>query len=156
MSNESQIAEAGLVRNGLLRPGGLLMVCFGIATGHLGAQTNLGRLEMKFTDNRNGGPVPCRVHLKDSAGKPIKAGALPFFRDHFVCNGKAILALAPGNYSYEIERGPEYLMRTGSVAITANAAQNLDLKLERLTDLAVKAGGRAICTCIGHGRTSNC
>jgi hypothetical protein len=84
------------------------------------AQTNVGRLEMKFTDDQSGGPVPCRIHLKNGNGKPVRAEQLPFFRDHFVCAGKVELALTPGNYSYQIERGPEYLMRTGSVVVTSS------------------------------------
>ena len=114
------------------------MFCGFFTTGHLLAQTNLGRLEIAVTDDKREGSTPCRVHLKDPAGKVVKAGELPFFRDHFVCSGKVELALAPGNYSYEIERGPEYLMRTGSVAVTASATQNLALKLERLADMAAE------------------
>jgi hypothetical protein len=102
------------------------------------AQTNVGRLEMKFTDDQSGGPVPCRIHLKDGNGRPVRAEQLPFFRDHFVCAGKVELALTPGNYSYQIERGPEYLMRTGSVVVTSSPTQSLNLKLERLADLAAE------------------
>ncbi|MBI3851247.1 MAG: CehA/McbA family metallohydrolase [Verrucomicrobia bacterium] len=68
----------------------------------------------------------------------MRAEKLPFFRDHFVCTGKVQLDLSPGNYSYEIERGPEYLVRTGSVIVTAAATQNLALRLERLVDMAAE------------------
>jgi hypothetical protein len=138
MSNESQFANARLRSNALLRPGITAMVCGCFATGHLLAQTNLGRLEITVADDKREGSMPCRVHLKDPTGKPVKAEKLPFFRDHFVCSGKVQLALAPGNYSYEIERGPEYLMRTGSVAVTASATQGLNLKLEHLADMAAQ------------------
>ena len=40
-----------------------------------------------------------------SRSGPVK---LPFWRDHFVCPGDRTLELPPGNYTYEIERGPEY------------------------------------------------
>jgi len=93
---------------------------------------------MTFTAEGSRGPIPCRVHLKDSAGKPVKAGALPFFRDHFVCPGSFQLDVKPGNYTYEIERGHEFLMRTGSVTVTGGATQHLNLKLERLADMAAK------------------
>jgi len=138
MSNENHNAEADRLRNGMPRRNIASLVSLCLATGQLSAQTNLGRLEMKFTDAPGDGAIPCRVHLKDANGKPVKGGKLPFFRDHFVCPGKVQLALASGSYSYEIERGPEYLMRTGSVFVSAGATQKLNLKLERLADMAAE------------------
>src|ERR1041385_6671279 len=44
------------------------------------------------------GPIPCRIHLKDAAGKAVQAPGLPFWRDHFVCTGEVNLKLAAGAY----------------------------------------------------------
>jgi hypothetical protein len=85
-----------------------------------------------------GKPVACRLHVKDAAGKPQQAAKLPSWRDHFVCPGTAQLELAPGQYTYEIERGPEYRAQTGSFTITAGADEKRTVSLERLADLATQ------------------
>ena len=110
--------------------------CF--ATSQLFAQVTSGQLEISVINESTQEPIPCRIHLKDPNGKAVKAERLPFFRDHFVCSGTVQLDLVPGNYSYEIERGPEYLIRTGSVTVTAAATQNLDLKIGRMANLATE------------------
>src|SRR5262245_13566160 len=81
-----------------------------------GAATAFGataRATLEVIDASTRKPVPCRIHLKDDAGKPVKAEKHPFFRDHFVFPGKAELELAPGRYTYEIERGPEHRLVRG-------------------------------------------
>ena len=115
-----------------------LSLCGFVAISGLIAHADQGRLEISVIDESTQEPIPCRIHLKDPNGKAVKAEKLPFFRDHFVCSGTILLDLAPGNYSYEIERGPEYLMRTGSVTVTAAAEQNLDLKIGRIVNLATE------------------
>src|SRR5262245_38858245 len=61
--------------------------------------------------------LPARVHLYDAAGKPVRPEGLPFWRDHFVCAGQADLPLPPGEYRYEVERGPEYKPARGKVSV---------------------------------------
>jgi hypothetical protein len=81
-------------------------------------------------------PVPCRIHLKDASGKPLRPGGLPFWHDHFVSPGVAKLDLTPGAYKFEVDRGPEYLVTTGVVRIAE--AKNLEVtnRLQRLVDLS--------------------
>src|SRR5262245_35778283 len=71
-----------------------------------------------------GKPVPCQIYLKDEAGKPIRAQGLPFWHDHFVSPGQANVDLLPGKYSYEIERGPEFSLQTGSFQVSEGALTN--------------------------------
>ncbi|MCI0464958.1 MAG: CehA/McbA family metallohydrolase [Gemmataceae bacterium] len=101
------------------------------------AQEQTGRLTIKVSgpDKR---ALPCRVHLTDPAGKPCRAEKLPFWRDHFVCPGEAELTLAPGSYRFEIERGPEFDRRSGSVKVTAGGAAMLQVELKRIADLAAE------------------
>jgi hypothetical protein len=80
--------------------------------------------------------VPCRMHLKPDNGKPVKPEGLPFWHDHFVCDGKAVLLLAPRLYTFEIERGPEHSVATGRFIVTAGAPLNLTNQLRRLVDLS--------------------
>jgi len=84
----------------------------------------------------NGRPLACRIHLKDRSGKPVQPGQLPFWRDHFVCDGVARLELAPGNYSYELDRGPEYLLTTGILQVAESDAQSVTNQLRRLANLS--------------------
>src|SRR5438552_800079 len=70
-------------------------------------------LRLAVVDFDTGKLLPCRIHMKDAAGKPVQPKGLPFWHDHFVCAGIAELDLTPGAYRYEIDRGPEYLLTTG-------------------------------------------
>jgi hypothetical protein len=81
-------------------------------------------------------PLPCRVHVKDAAGKPVRPRGLPFWHDHFVCPGSVELDLAPGQYRYEIDRGPEYFLTTGAVVVVANEPQSMTNRLRRLVNPA--------------------
>lgn len=80
--------------------------------------------------------LACRIHLKDAAGKPVNPLNLPFWRDHFVCPGDASLELEPGQYSYEIERGPEYRRVEGK--FDCAGPTNLSLRLQRHADMAAE------------------
>ena len=51
----------------------------------------------------------------------------------------AVTAIAaPGKYSYEIDRGPEYGLQTGSFMLQKKATEKLSVSLERLVDLAAE------------------
>jgi len=80
--------------------------------------------------------LPCGVHVKDANGKPVQPKGLPFWHDHFVCAGSAELDLAPGTYAYEIDRGPEYVLATGRLAIGQVNPPALTNRLRRLVNPA--------------------
>ncbi len=92
-------------------------------------------IEVTIVDKATGKPVPCRIHLKDPAGKPVKADPLPFWRDHFVCPGTVKLELAPGKYAYEVERGPEWSQAKGE--FDAGAGQ-VRIEIARIADLRAR------------------
>ena len=79
--------------------------------------------------------MPGRIHLKDAAGKGQKADKLPFWNDHFVCAGTVALDLAPGKYTVEIERGPEFALFSDSFTLEAGATKKLTAELKRLVDM---------------------
>jgi len=91
------------------------------------------QVEFAFLDKATGQPIPCRVHLKDAAGKPVKAPGQPFWFDHFVCPGSVQLPLEPGKYTIEVERGPEY----GRIADTIEIKdkRRFRYELQRQVDL---------------------
>ncbi|MEX2310454.1 MAG: CehA/McbA family metallohydrolase [Pirellulales bacterium] len=83
--------------------------------------------------------LPCRIHLIDRRGNAQKVAGQPFWHDHFVCSGRGTASLAPGKYDYAIERGPEYLRKTGQIEITAGQDRKLNVKLERIVELRAAA-----------------
>src|SRR5262245_55930862 len=121
-----------------LLPGGLIGL---LRAGAVAAQPEPGTIEFTVTEKSTGKPIPCRVHLKDAAGKPQRADKLPFWRDHFACPGTVRLELPPGKYSYEIERGPEYRVALGAFTLAAKASEKMTVPLERLVDLSAEAWG---------------
>jgi len=102
------------------------------------AQQAKAKLELKILDKASQKEVPARVHLKDAAGQVVRAGALPFHFDHFVCPGSAVLEVAAGKYAYEIERGPEFSMASGSFEVGDDKPQRVTAPIERLVDLAAE------------------
>lgn len=93
-------------------------------------------VEISVSDKATGRNVPCRIHLTGPDGKAVKPpAALPFFKDHFVCAGQVRLDLPPGEYRYEIERGPEYTLRTGTWTVAADATQQFREEIARLVDM---------------------
>lgn len=92
-------------------------------------------LELRILDSATLLPIPCRVHFSNEAGEPQKPANMPFFRDHFVCEGSVELSIAPGSYSYEIERGPEYEIARGEVTPAADQEFSVEVKLRRIANL---------------------
>src|SRR5688572_13408807 len=105
-----------------------------------------GQLELSVTDRDTGEPLACRVHLTNINGKPVKVSKTPTWADHFVFSAKLLLKLPKGGFRFVMERGPEYLVRSGHFTIDnfADDAHAVDLK--RFVDMARKVGGRAIST----------
>jgi hypothetical protein len=101
--------------------------------------TGTGKLRLRIVEPRGVDspvPVPARVHLADERGKPVLAPGLPSFRDHFNCDGEVSLDLAPGRYTYTVERGPEYRRASGTLDLAAGETLEREVRLRRLIDLA--------------------
>lgn len=93
-----------------------------------------GKIEFRVTA-ANGQLVPCRIHLADANGKPVWPDGLPFWKDHFVCEGKVSLEVSTGNYAWQIERGPEYKRLAGTVVVPMGETANVSVQLDAITDL---------------------
>ena len=89
-------------------------------------------------EEATGRPMPVRVHLKDSSGKAHQPKLFPFWRDHFVCPGDAMLDLAAGAYTMEIERGPEFSAHRSEFSVVEGTATNITVTLDRIVDLAAE------------------
>jgi hypothetical protein len=88
-----------------------------------------GQFVLTVIDRTTQQPIPCRMHLKNSQQRPVRADKAPFFFDHFVFDSSTTLKLPKGHYTFEIEHGLEYLNRTGTFQIDdfADDAQTVDL-----------------------------
>jgi hypothetical protein len=95
-----------------------------------------GELLVKAVDRDTGDPLAVRMHLKDQQGKPVEAGKAPFWKDHFVFDGEISLKLKPGRYTFEMERGPEYRVRTGYFTIERTSKDAKTVDMSRFVDMA--------------------
>ncbi len=89
-------------------------------------------------DQQTGKPVACRMHLKSAAGKPRIPKKTPSWDDHFLVPGKVALALPLGNYTFEMERGPEYSVMSGHFTINRFADDSKRVELRRHVDMSAE------------------
>jgi hypothetical protein len=94
------------------------------------------QLVLRVVDRDNQKPLPCRMHLKNAQGRPVKIPDVPYWKDHFVFDGEITLKLPRGAYTFEIERGNEYLLRTGHFRIEPFANDRKTIDLKRYIDMA--------------------
>ncbi len=94
-----------------------------------------GRFTLRVVDETTGAPIAARMHLRNSRGRPILPKGVVRWKDHFVFDGQVTLELAPGDYEFELERGPEYRIRSGHFQITAKSETARTLELERYVDM---------------------
>jgi hypothetical protein len=108
-------------------------------TGLLLASSTLaakrGEVEIRVVDSKTSQPIAVRMHLKDAKGKTVKPPKSVFWHDHFVFDGSIKLELPVGNYSLELERGPEYKIRSGYFIIENDASDVKELTMERFIDM---------------------
>jgi hypothetical protein len=93
-------------------------------------------LELNVIDKGSGSPCAVRMTLKDAKGRPVRPSKLPFWQDHFYFEGKTILELGPGSYTYEIERGPEYKLLFGNFEVQRGDADSKELETVRFVEMA--------------------
>jgi hypothetical protein len=95
-----------------------------------------GQLTITVTDRDTGQPIACRMHLRNARNVAQKAPKQPYWHDHFVFFGSLTLKLPVGDYNFEIERGPEYLNRTGHFTINDFAEDAHAIDLKRVVDMS--------------------
>ena len=102
----------------------------------LAGKAGEGTLDLTIVDQQTGKPIACRVHLVNAAGVPRKALKCPFWQDHFVCPGQVSLKVPRGNFTFVIERGPEYADATGYFTMNDFAEDRKTAELKRAVDMA--------------------
>ena len=94
--------------------------------------------EISIIDKDTGKPIPCRMHLVGPKKKPFKPEKVPFWNDHFAVPGKILLKLPVGNYTFVLERGPEYLDQSGHFTIENFADDSKQIEMRRFIDMAAE------------------
>jgi hypothetical protein len=97
-----------------------------------------GQLVLTVVDEKTNTPIPCRMHLIGPGKKPRKVEGAPFWNDHFVFPGTITLKLPVGKYTFEVQRGPEYLNRVGNFAIEHFADDAKQFELRRFVDMSAE------------------
>lgn len=122
---------------GLLIVVGAIIVT--IVTSVEADQRRGGRLELTVVDRDTGEVIPCRMHLtRVSSGKPHRVPRVPFWHDHFVFPGQMVLELPRGKYTFEVERGPEYVINTGYFTIEDFADDSKRIELQRAANMVAE------------------
>ena len=83
-----------------------------------------GQLELNVVDQATGEPVAVQLRLTHQSGRLVRAPHLTREGDWQVFDGRTVLALAPGTYRFEMQRGLEYRTRTGHFLIKSGAADS--------------------------------
>lgn len=94
-----------------------------------------GEFEIRVVDAETGQPIAANLFIRDARGRPVKTPRLPFWKDHFAFPGNVVLELRPGRYTFEMERGPEYKLRSGEFVIKPGASDNTEVSLERFVNM---------------------
>jgi hypothetical protein len=90
-----------------------------------------GEFEIRVVDHDSGEPVAVRMHLKNSRGRAFRPRLRTTWHDHFTFDGKVVLNLPPGDYTFQMERGPEYRIRSGHFTIKSGATDNTQVDMHR-------------------------
>ena len=115
----------------------LVVVAAAIAATGIVRAEELSRVQFAIV-GENAQPLPCRIHLKDHLQQPCYPEQLPHWADHFVCPGNVELSLPAGDYSFQIERGPEYRRMSGAFRLGEGETKRIEIRLLRLADLAAE------------------
>ena len=102
------------------------------------ASAQKAEFTLEIVDDETRRPIPCRVSIRNEKGIPRKADEVPFWYDHFVIPGKIWLEWPLGTYPMTIERGFEYLPRTGHFVLNRYGKDAKTETLKRFTDLSNK------------------
>ncbi|HVN82685.1 MAG TPA: alpha/beta fold hydrolase [Terriglobia bacterium] len=92
-------------------------------------------IQVEIRDAASHQIVPARIYLLDQNGNlQVPTGAITYEKykeHHFISQGSFQLALPPGKYTLEVERGPEYIRWTSSIDVGEGRKQNIQVNLKR-------------------------
>ncbi len=111
------------------------LLVWAVALWPLVAPAPAGQIEIRVTDEDTGEPLAVNMYLQDARGRLRFPPKLPKWKDHFSFDGSVILKLPTGNYTFQLERGPEYQIRSGHFEIQPDSNGLENLTLRRFVDM---------------------
>ena len=111
------------------------LTVIGILAGSEPAWGKNGELQIRVIDAGTGEPIAVRMHLKNQRGREVVPKNTVSWKGHFVIPGVATLDLPVGRYQFEMERGPEYRIRSGSFEMKSGASDSKQVDMVRIADL---------------------
>ena len=112
-------------------------LCFAVVAAialAVSATAQPSSIQLRVSDKHDQA-LPCRVHLRNADETPVHVEGQPFWKDHFVCSGRVSISVAPGEYQWEIERGPEYARASGTTVVMAGKTSPIKIELPRIATL---------------------
>ncbi|MDO4570746.1 MAG: hypothetical protein Q4D38_10205 [Planctomycetia bacterium] len=97
-----------------------------------------GEFTLRIVDEKTKRPLDCRLEIRSEKGVAKQAQDVPFLYDHNAVPGEATLYFPVGVYPMTIERGLEYLPRTGHFVLNRGAKDMKTVELRRFVDLSQK------------------
>lgn len=97
-----------------------------------------GQLRLEIVDAETDQPLPTRIHLKNSRGRPVKLGVADIaeFGGHFYIDSEYAVPLRRGQYTFELDASPEYRTQSGHFEIERHADDSKRIEMNRFANLS--------------------
>ena len=97
-----------------------------------------GKLEIQVLDSQTGEPISCRMEIKNSRGRPVrlKQPETVQLGNAIYFDGNAVLGFRRGQYTFDLDAGPEYRTQSGHFEIDRHADDSKTISMNRFADLA--------------------
>jgi len=143
LRTQTREMHLGLPRIGVLfslATGGLALLAWQLhAAPAEHSVASVASLHVEVRDAGNRQQVPARCYLTDESGKPLNpAGVFTYdkrLEHHFITEGTFDIALSPGRYLLQVERGPEYQPWESRLTLQAGKTHSETVRLTRWIDM---------------------
>lgn len=95
-----------------------------------------GTIDLNLVDATSRQPLEARVQLRAASGRLLRPKALAMVQGWSLVENRLYYRGRPGDYDYDILRGPEYAPARGRFTLDKNAHATADIELVRKADLA--------------------
>ncbi len=95
-----------------------------------------GQLELSVIDATSGEPIAVQLQLFNQRQRVVRPPQLVRDGDWLVFDGRTVLTLPPGRYTFRLQRGLEYRERTGHFVLESGAADHQEVALPRFVTMA--------------------
>ena len=97
-----------------------------------------GELEIKVVDAESKEPLAARLNVLDARRRPLRTRGIGLAKhgDHFYIDGSSVLGLRRGQYTFDLDCGPEYKSRSGNFEIDRRSEDSETIEMHRVADLA--------------------